>query len=99
MGITVGWNFRDAVAGIMSATLLILDKASYQQTENKVKAALILFSSVQALAFSYTPWLSISIAGVTAATALAGPAFALATLIDLSIAAIDFKSGTILINE
>lgn len=89
-GMTVGWNYLDAVAGLITATTLLLDKTNYQQIQNKIKASLMIFSSAQALAFSYAPWLgSLGVAGLTSATALAGPAFALSALIDLSVAAID----------
>src|SRR5579862_3545367 len=90
-GVAVGWNYADAIAGLITATQLLLDKSNYQQIQNKIKASLLIFSSAQSLALSYAPWLStLGVTGLTSATALAGPAFALATLIDLSIAAVDF---------
>ncbi len=91
ISLAVGWNFLDAVANLITATQLLLDKSNYQQVQNKMKAALMIFSSAQLFALSYAPWLApLGVAGLTSATALAAPAFALATLIDLSVASIDF---------
>ncbi|MBX3709687.1 MAG: hypothetical protein KIT56_06780 [Gammaproteobacteria bacterium] len=92
LGITVGWNYIDAVAGIVCGINLIMDEEDYRQTQNKVKGVLSIIAGVQAFAFSYNPALGAAVG--LGAGAFAGPAFAFTALTDLVNASIDFYNAS-----
>jgi len=93
-GLVLGLNYIDAFANLIKATNLLLDESQHQQVQNKIKASLMIFSSVQLMTLSYAPWMTgLGIASLgsatVSATVLAAPAFAVATAIDLGLAAMD----------
>lgn len=68
-----------------------ITKESLHPTRDKAMGALKIISGATGIAFSYTPWLAqLGQAGLTGATALAAPAFALTRLVDLACTAIDY---------
>ncbi len=88
-GITVGWNYSDALDAFIAAYEL-LKKDTYHKKRNKVKAALNILSGTQLLIFSDNYGLTnFGSAALAGATALASPAFAFAMLCDLINLSID----------
>jgi hypothetical protein len=88
LGITLGWNYLDAVYAIGLGTLQLQDEEDYRQAQNKVKGLLNIVSGVQMFLLSYNPPVA-ALMGLGGA-ALAAPSFALAMGCDLIIASIDF---------
>ncbi len=82
-GITVGWNYSDALDAFIAAHEL-LSEDTYHKNRNRVKAALNIVSGTQLLIFSDNYGLTnFGSAALAGATALASPAFAFAMLCDL----------------
>lgn len=89
MGIAVGWNYLDGIYSIILGLHQLFDEEDHHQMQNKAKGLLNIISGIQMFAFSYNPPLTAAL-GLTGATALAAPAFALSMLCDLITASIDF---------
>ena len=87
-GITLGWNYLDAVYAMIAGVLQWSDQDSHERLANKIKGTLNIFSGIQLFAFSYNPPLCIAL-GLGSSIALAGSSFAVAMLIDAIVAAID----------
>jgi hypothetical protein len=70
---------------------LLLSQKTLHATRDKTKGIAKVLSGATGIALSYTPWLAqFGVAGLTSATALAAPAYALTQLVDLTCNAIDY---------
>jgi hypothetical protein len=84
------WNYLDGACAISVGLNQLLDEDNYRQGQMKVKGLLNILSGIQLFILSYNPPLATAL-GVTGAPAvLAGSSFALAMLVDLITASIDF---------
>lgn len=92
LGLTLGWNYLDAVYAIGLGTFQLLDEEDYRQTQNKAKGILNIISGVQLFLLSYNPPLAAAL-GLAGGAALAAPAFALAMACELVSASIDFYNA------
>lgn len=92
LGITVGWNYGDAIFAIALGLYQLFDADDYRQVQNKTKGLLNILSGVQLFALSYNPALT-AVIGLSGGAALAGPSFALAMLCDLVTASIDYANA------
>ncbi len=91
LGITLGWNYLDAIYSVALGIIQLQDKDDYRQTQNKVKGVLNVISGLQTLILSYNPPIAkaMGLDGGMLAAPLAGPAFMLGMACDLVSAAID----------
>lgn len=88
-GVTVSWNYIDAIYGNMLAINQFADWSNYHLKQNILKGVVTVLSGIQAFVFTYNPPLCRAI-GLKRGTSLAGSSFALSTLFDLSNTSLDF---------
>lgn len=91
-GITIGWNYFDALYDFMLALTQILDDRKYRQSLNKIQATLNIISGIQLATLSYNPPLTDAL-GLSSPTDLASSSFAFSALFDLIVAAIEFYNA------
>ncbi|TAL61406.1 MAG: hypothetical protein EPN84_07960 [Legionella sp.] len=89
IGITVGWNYFDAVFDVFGAFKQLTDTRSYRRTQSKIQASLNIISAIQLFSLSYNPLLTTYV-GLANETDLAASSFAFSALFDLFVAALEF---------
>lgn len=93
IALPVVWNYLDGACALAVGLNQLLDEDNYRQTQMKVKGLLNIFSGVQLFLLSYNPLLVSSLGITGAPAALAGTSFAIAMLVDVITAAIDFVNA------
>ena len=88
-GITLGWNYLDAVYQLGLGIQQMTNQTDYRQTELKIKGALNILSGLQMMVFTYNPALTAAL-GLAGGAALAGPSFVFAMMCDVVTTLIDF---------
>ena len=92
LGSTFAQNYGDGTFAFINALALLCDKDSHRQTQNKIKASLLLLSSFQLFLFTYQNFLwQLAMFG---GSAIAEPACAFAALIEWINAGIDLHNAT-----
>ncbi len=90
LGISLGWNYLDAIYCIAQGMEQLCDETDYRQTENKIKGVANILSGVQMFLLSYNPALT-CVLGLSGGAALIAPSFALSMGFDLVTAVIDYQ--------
>jgi hypothetical protein len=87
------WNYLDGACALSVGLSQLLDEDNHRQIQMKTKGILNIISGIQLFVLSYNPPLAaaLGVSGVPAV--LAGASFALAMLIDLITASIDFYNA------
>lgn len=87
LGVVLGWNYSDGFCSIILGFALLLDEESHLKKQNKVKGILNILSGIQLFLFTHQEF--IMQLAAYGASALSGPAFAAAMLVDWINAGID----------
>jgi len=88
-GITLGWNYLDGLFDFFLAAKHFHDIKDYRRTQHKTQGILSVLCGVQLFVLSYNPLVTTYV-GLDSETSLAASSFALAALLDLCVAILEF---------
>jgi flagellar motility protein MotE (MotC chaperone) len=94
IGLTLGWNYFDAIYAINVGLLQLQDEENYRQEQMKAKGLLGVISGLQILLLSYNPLISGALL-LSGGAALAAPVFALHVATEVVACSIDFYNAYI----